>query len=343
VKLTTPYQLYALLLVVCLVAAAGCGRAPVDQLDLTTLLPAEPSWVVMADIPALYNWELWPELESYGFDRDGQLNSFFADAGIDPQKDLHLALVGLYPDGHPAGGFNAVLTGRFDQEKLTANLEQHGHRADNWREYTLLSAEGAGRHVVLFDETAIAITETRSGATAMIDSLEDGGASLHKHSRFGPQLALVDRSAPLWGSGLVDEDAMDGLESQLPVKGMIPSLTNLSFSLRIGTGLGVTCFSLRPDGEDAAQLATQLNGWLKLAAGLIQVNPRWFESSGERSDDTIRLVAETLDQAVVVSEGPVVRLEAAFSAELIRVVARAGSTSPGSPDPLPPGSTPAHP
>ncbi len=329
--------------VVCLAAVIGCGQPPVDQQDLTTLLPAEPSWVVMADIPSLYNWELWPALEPSCSDRDDLLSRIFADAGIDPEKDLRQALVGLYPDGHPTGEFNAVLTGRFHREALTANLEQNGYRADNWREYTLLSTEDAGRHVVLFDETAIGISDTRSGATAIIDRLEDGGENLQQHPRFGPLLALVDRSAPLWGSGLVTEDAMDGLESRLPMKGMIPSLSNLSFSMRTGAGLELTCFTLLPDGEEAAQLASQLNGWLKLATGLIQANPRWFGNSGENSDATIRLVAETLDQAKVISDGPVVQLDAIFSAALIRETARSEFTSPGSPDPLPPGSIPAHP
>jgi len=127
------------------------------------------------------------------------------------------------------------------------------------------------------------------------------------------------------------------------VRGMIPALTNLSFSLSTGTDLEMTCFTLLPDADEAAQLTSQLNGWLKLAAGLIQANPRWFEGSGEGRDDTIRLVAKMLDQAKVVSEGPVVRLEAVFPAELIRAAAPAGSTSPGSTGPLPPGSTPVHP
>lgn len=351
-KTSTPLHRYALLvLVVCLAAATGCGRSPTGQLDLTTLLPGEPAWLVSSDIPALRGWEFWPQVEKNWFDSDGLLDRFFEETGIDPDKDLDQMLVGIYQEGNAVGGFTAVLTGRFNRETLVTNLEEQGLHTDSWREYTLICPDAtrhtdpgikglSGFHLVFFDESAIGIAEGREGATGLIDRLLDGGASLDLHPGFGPLLAQVDRTAPLWGAGLLADETTAEWAAQLPVRGMIPDLDNFGFSIRVAPGFQLTCVTLLPTAEGASKLTGQLNGWIKLGAGLIQANPQWFDRA-DSSDGTLRLVAETLDQVVVSADGPAVSLVAEIPAELIRQADRA--TSPGPTDPPRQESTPAHP
>ncbi len=352
---STPLHRYTLLvLVVCLTAATGCGRTPTDQLDLTTLLPGEPAWLVAADIPALRNSETWGDLQGIWLGQPGalaDLELFLEDAGIDPDKDLGRLLGGLYPKDEPTGEFTAVLTGRFSLDTLLPELEKRGFAAETHREFTLITPPQPGSagpgppihyrwHLVYLDDTAVGLADTREGATGLIDRRLDGGASLDQHPGFGPLLAQVDRTAPLWGAGLLAEDATAGLAAELPVQGMIPDLDNFGFSTRVAPGFQLTCVTLLPSDEEASRLAGQLNGWIKLGAGLIQTNPQWFDGA-EGNEDTLRLVAETLDQVVVSAGGPAVSLVAQIPAELIRKAARA--TSPESTDPPRQESIPAHP
>lgn len=332
-KNPTSFHRYALwVLVVCLAAAAGCGQTPVDQLDLTTLLPGEPAWLMAADIPVLRQSDVWQELQGLELGLPGvnvDLELFLEDAGIDPEQDLGRLQGALYPRGAPEGGFVAVLIGRFNRETLLPELEKKGFFAETHRKLTLIrpparNGEGTGApihcrwYVVYLDDTAIGLADTREGATGLIDRRLDSGESLELHPGFGPLLAEVDRTAPLWGAGLLSEDAMSGLEAELPVQGMIPSLSNLAFSVRLETGPQLACLTMLPTDEEAARLAGQLNGWVKLAAGLIQTNPQWFEKEPDRGDDTLKLVAETLDQVVVSAGGATVRLEGEIPTELLR-------------------------
>lgn len=335
---------YALcILVVCLAVLAGCSSPPVDQLDLTTLLPGEPAWVVEADIPALRNSETWQELQGIWLgapDALVDLDLFLEDAGIDPDHDLGRLLAGLYPEGGIAGEFAAVFTGNFNRETLLPQLEQRGFSSATHREHTLIIppapesvAPGAPVHYrwygVYFDGTAIGLAGTREGAAAMIDRRLDGGESLNQHPGFGPLLTELDRTTPLWAAGLLPEGATSGLEERLPVQGMLPTLANLGLAAHVAPDLQLTCTTLLPSAEEAANLANQLNGWIKLAAGLIQANPQWFEKA-DSGDETLHLVAETLDKVVVSAAGPAVRLETVIPMELLEQAAR--STSPGSPD-----------
>jgi len=324
VKISTPIHWYApWVLVVCLSAAVGCGQTPVDQLDLTTLLPGEPVGLVSAEIPALRDSETWGELQGIWLGQRG---------------------VGLYPGGNPAGEFNAVLTGRFSRETLLPELQERGFSVESHRDQTLVLPPAHGIagpdalvqllwHLVYFDDTAIGLADTREGAAGMIDRRLDGGESLDLHPGLGPLLAQVDRTAPLWGAGLLPEDAVSGLEADLPVQGMIPTLDNLCFSARVTPELHLTCVTLLAGEQEASRLASQLNGWAKLAAGLIQTNPQWFDKEADGGGETLRLVAETLDRVVISASGPAVRLEAVIPTELIREAAR--SAAADEPQPLP--------
>lgn len=346
-KKPTPIHRYApWVLVVCLSAAVGCGQTPVDQLDLTTLLPGEPAGILAAEIPALRKSEIWGELQGIWLGQRGSLvdlELFLEDAGIDPEEDLGRLLVGLYPGGHPAGEFNAVLTGRFSRETLLPELQERGFSVESHRDQTLVLPPARGIagpdapvqlhwHLVYFDDTAIGLADTREGAAGMIDRRLDGGESLDLHPGLGPLLAEVDRTAPLWGAGLLPEDAVSGLEADLPVQGMIPTLEKLCFSATVTPELHLTCVTLLADEQEASRLASQLNGWAKLAAGLIQTNPQWFDKEADGDGETLKLVAETLDRMVISASGPSVRLEAGIPLELIREAAR--STATDEPQPL---------
>ncbi len=354
-KNSSPHHRYTLcILVVCLLTVAGCGRTPTDQLDLTTLLPGEPAWLVSADVPALRSSETWQELQGIWLgapDALVDLDLFMEDAGIDADEDLDRLLAGLYPEGDAPGEFTAILTGRFTRETLLPELEKRGFSAVTHRDQTLIqppapesAGPGAPVHLkwygVYFDDTAIGLADTREGAVALIDRRLDGGESLEQHSGFGPLLTEVDRTAPLWAAGLLPADATADLQAELPIQGMLPTLSNLGMSAGVSPQLQLTFVTLLSTAEEATGLAGQLNGWIKLAAGMIQANPQWFEGV-DTGDDTLRLVAETLDKVLVSAAGPAVRLETTIPFELLQQAAQA--TSPGSPDHPRQESTPAHP
>lgn len=334
-----------------LLAAAGCGRPPVDRLDPATLLPGEPAWVVSSDLHSLQRSETWDDVQGLWMSGTGmpaEAEQFLGEAGIDREKDLARLLGGLYGEGAPEGEFTAVLTGRFDPDRLLPALAHRGFTSGSHRELPLYTPpDRPGRegpreyrpYLVYFDETAIGLSDTREGAAGLIDRLLDGGESLEQHPGFGPLLDAMDRSAPLWAAGLLAEEDMAGLESRLPVQGMIPALSNLGISAWPEEGLKLSAVTLLPDAESATKLADRLEGWVKLAAGLLQANPQWFDggASTGAGDDTLRLVVDTLDTVIVGAADSAVRLEADIPAELIRKGAeRAGLTSPAPPGPPPP-------
>jgi len=345
VKRVAPAPRIALsLLAVCLLISTGCGRPPVDQLDLTTLLPGEPAWIVSSDLRSLQQSETWHELQGLWMGGSGLpagVEQFLDEAGIDREKDLARLMGGLYDNGTQNVEFAAVLTGRFDRRQLLPALERQGFTIGAHREVPLLTPPDRGGHggpdpdhpfLVCFDDTAIGLAATEAGAAGLIDRLLDGGESLEQHPEFGPLLAEMDRTSPLWAAGLLAAEDMEGLDSRLPMKGMIPALSNLGISAWTEEGLQLSAVTLLADAEAATKLAGQLNGWVKLAAGLMQANPQWFgEAAADADDDTLPLVVETLDKVIVGSVASAVRLEADIPAELLRRAAeQVGTTSPAS-------------
>jgi len=331
------------LVLVCLAGLAGCGRGPTAQLDLTTLLPGEPEWLVAAELREVRDWDLWHDLEAEGLDRKGTLDRFFEDAGVDPEKDLDRLVAGFTTAEGETGRGCAVVTGRFEPDELAANLCRHGFSAESWRDHTLMipGPNCQDVHLAIFDGTAVGVAENRQGAAAMIDLLLDGGESLDDHPRLGPLLDRVDRTAPLWGVGLLSPDSLAGMAAGLPVQGLVPSLDNLALTVRMDPALRISGLTILPGPEEATQLAGQLNGYLKLAAGLIQSNPGWFGGGTDDGDETLRLVSGTLDRTTVMAEDSLVRLEVEVPEELLDQAVR--TTSPGSPGHPRPVSPPVHP
>ena len=95
-------------LMLCLAALSGCRRPDTATLDLLTLLPGSPTYLVAAEIPALRESEIWQEV------REGRLGLpehyialelFLEEAGIDSESDLDRVLMGFYPRGDDAGTF----------------------------------------------------------------------------------------------------------------------------------------------------------------------------------------------------------------------------------------------
>jgi hypothetical protein len=332
-------------LLVCLTLLAGltgCVRGPVADSDLTTLLPNDPEWLVGLEIQELRSWDRWLELEQQGIHGTASLDRIFEAAGVDPDRDIDRLFGGFRRMEQDTGRLCAIITGRFDPEALAANLEREDFAAESWRDHTLMvTGPEPDIFVVILDETAIGLAETRQGATGMIDRLLDGGESLEDHAGLGPLLARVDRTAPLWTVGLLAADSLSGLASGLPVQGLIPSLSNLAVSVRKEQTLHLSGLTILPGPDEATQLAGQLNGYLKLAGGLIQSNPGWFGGGTDDGDETLRLVAGTIDGTAITAEETIVRMEVDVPKALLDRAARA--TSPGSPDSPRPGSTPAHP
>ena len=181
-------------------AAPAALAAPPTAAELVRRVPEAASAVVAIDgaalraQPAVHAW-LVRQRALHVTDCDGR--RFFDDAGLDPLRDVDVAVIAAVPDGERTGGV-ALLAGRYDTAALGAALAKRGAQPFTIAgapAYRLASDHESGgpavvalpssELVVVGDEAAVALTLAAPHALPELAAAEVGAGRL-------------DVGAPFW-------------------------------------------------------------------------------------------------------------------------------------------------
>ncbi len=181
-------------------AAPAAVAAPPTAAELLRRVPATASAVVAIDgaalraHPAVHAW-LVRQHALHVTDCDGR--RFFDDAGLDPLRDVDVAVIAAVPDGEHTGGV-ALFAGRYDTAALRAALAKRGAQPFTIAgapAYRLASDHESGgpavvalpssELVVVGDEAAVALTLAAPHALPELAAAEVGAGRL-------------DVGAPFW-------------------------------------------------------------------------------------------------------------------------------------------------
>jgi hypothetical protein len=205
--------------------------------------------------------EIQPEL-------DGQ-REFQEQTGIDIERDIEYMVGGVVPDGSDGTSGIAILSGRFDVERLEALALEHGGAASDYR----------GRRLVTIAEEPVAMAFLESGVIAIgsesvvrrtIDLPFEGGGVDADDPLLG-LLSHVDSGSTAWTVGRFD-NAAGGAWLPDEVESQVSQVAAFAVGVQVNGGVNGTLTAVARDEETGRNLRDLLQGFLALAR--LQVGSR---------------------------------------------------------------------
>lgn len=279
-----------------LIAAAGfvaCGKGGSVKAgsatagNLVNLLPRDVSGVLVIDVHRAMTTEavqkaIQDEKNKARFDK------FVAQTGIDPQKDVYFAVIGLMgpfvKSQEPDGAFIANL--KYDKATLLARLKEELKKEGksdeipelNYNGVTLYAgfdeADGKKKGFGAFlDESNILVGSER-GVKAVIDVYQKKAENVAKNPDIGRVLKAADQQAMVWGAFAVPAGTLKAAAEQNPMMKSLENLNGvtLTFDYR-NQALSISIRALGGSEAENKQVADMLTGLKALGEGAAAKEP----------------------------------------------------------------------
>jgi hypothetical protein len=269
----------SLALVLLLFGIAACKKAgapaagTATATDMLSMIPKSAQGVVVLDVHAGLNTAVIDKMLKEGEDKQKYLD-FIKDTGIDPQKDIYLAVIGLMGTGGLNNASPAVVVNlKYDKVKLLAKLKE---KATNVTEevyegltlYTVPEADDNKKPMsgVFYDASNIILGEAKD-VKAVIDVVKKGGESILKNEALSPLLNSADKSAMIWAAVAFPPDMMKTVAAQNPMASSLENMKSLLVALNYkNKALQIEIKGMGGDAEKNKQTADALNGLKALGA-----------------------------------------------------------------------------
>jgi len=248
--------------------AAGSAKAA----DMLSMIPKSAQGVVVLDVHAGMNTAVIDKALKDGKDNAKYLE-FIKETGIDPQKDIYFAVVGLMgaeglKDASPA----IVVNLKYDKDKLLAKLKEKATKVteevyEGLTLYTVPEAdEKKPMSGVFYDGSNIIVGEAKD-VKAVIDVLKKGADSVLKNDALAALLKTADQTAMLWAAMALPAEAMKSLAAQNPMASSIENLKSVLIALDYkNKALRIEIKGMGGDAAKNKETADALNGLKALGA-----------------------------------------------------------------------------
>ena len=248
--------------------AAGSAKAA----DMLSMIPKSAQGVVVLDVHAGMNTAVIDKALKDSKDSAKYLE-FIKETGIDLQKDIYYAVVGLMgteglKDASPA----IVVNLKYDKDKLLAKLKE---KATNVTEevyegltlYTVPEAdEKKPMSGVFYDASNIIFGEAKD-VKAVIDVVKKGGENVLKNDALAALLKTADKSAMVWAAVAFPPDMMKSMAAQNPMASSLENMKSVLLALNYkAKALQIEIKGMGGDAEKNKQTADALNGLKALGA-----------------------------------------------------------------------------
>lgn len=239
-----------------------------ERPDELRYVPPEATMISFADVRQVMDSDLRRRLREIQPELDGQ-REFQERTGIDIERDIEYVVGGIVPDGSNDTRGVAILSGRFDVERLEALALEHGGTATDYRGRRLITIAGEPVAMAFLDSGVIAIG-SESVVRRTIDLPSSGGGVDANDALMG-LLSHVDSGSTAWTIGRLDEAAggewlPDQVESQ------VSQVAAFAVGVQVNGGVSGTLTAVARDEETGRNLRDLLQGFLALAR--LQVGSR---------------------------------------------------------------------
>jgi hypothetical protein len=259
------------------VAGLGTGLVAVYTGGLSTLrnqnppefsyIPSDATAVAYADVRHIMDSEFRQRLrEALPDDKAKAKDEFFAETGIDIERDIDTVMAGLTAQAMAGGGPVVLLRGRFDRDRVEQAALKHGATAEDYKGRRLLRApEGPGS-----DQPGIAFLESGLVAVGSIDRVKQAIDSAERRDNITANAELmklvteVDRSSDAWIAGRLDH--MPGQQGWPDaVKDHLGAVQWFALSAAVDRAVTATLRAEARDAKAAEDLRGVVNGAISMA------------------------------------------------------------------------------
>ena len=309
-KITT----LSLALVLLLFGIAACKKAgpptagSATATDMLSMIPKSAQGVVVLDVHAGLNTAFVDKMLKEGEDKQKYLD-FIKDTGIDPQKDIYLAVIGLMGTGGLNNASPAIVVNlKYDKDKLLAKLKE---KATNVTEevyegltlYTVPEADDKKPMTGVFYDASNIILGEAKDVKAVIDVVKKGGENILKNETLSALLKSADKSAIVWAAVAFPPDMMKSVAAQNPMASSLENMKSLLVALNYkNKAIQIEIKGMGGDAEKNKQTAEALNGLKALGA----------MASTEKPE-----IGELVNKIEVTSSAEFVKIAANFPEELL--------------------------
>ncbi len=280
---------------IALIVAAGvvaCGKGGSVKAgsatagSLVNLLPRDASGVIVIDVHRVMATEgvkkaILDEKNKARFDK------FVAQTGIDPQKDIFFAVIGLTgpltKGQEPDGAFIANL--KYDKATLLAKLKEEMMKEGKGGELTEETYNGVTLYAgfdenqkkkglgAFLDESNILVGSER-GVKAVIDVYQKKAENIAKNADMSRVLKAADQQAMVWGAFAVPAGALKSAAEQNPMMKSLENLNGLTLAFDYrNRALSIAIRALGGSEAENKQVADMLTGLKSLGAGAAAKEP----------------------------------------------------------------------
>ena len=309
-KITT----LSLALVLLLFGIAACKKAgppaagSATATDMLSMIPKSAQGVVVLDVHAALNTAFVDKMLKEGEDKQKYLD-FIKDTGIDPQKDIYLAVIGLMGTGWLNNASPAIVVNlKYYKDKLLAKLKE---KATNVTEevyegltlYTVPEADDKKPMTGVFYDASNIILGEAKDVKAVIDVVKKGGENILKNETLSALLKSADKSAIVWAAVAFPPDMMKSVAAQNPMASSLENMKSLLVALNYkNKAIQIEIKGMGGDAEKNKQTAEALNGLKALGA----------MASTEKPE-----IGELVNKIEVTSSAEFVKIAANFPEELL--------------------------
>jgi len=284
--------------------AAGAASAA----DMLSMIPKAAQGVVVIDIHAGMNSVFIDKAIKDAKDNQKYLD-FIAQTGIDPQKDIYYAVVGLMgSEGLDKTSPVVVVNLKYDQAKLLAKLKEKATNVteETYEGLTLYTAADPGEQKpmsgVFYDGSNIIVGEAKN-VKAVIDVVKKGADSILKNEALTALLKSADQTAMLWAAAVLPPEAMKTVAAQNPMAASLDSLKSILIALDYkNQALRIEIKGMGGDAAKNKQTADALTGLKALGA----------MAAGEKPE-----IGELVNKIEVTSSAEFVKIAALLPEELL--------------------------
>ncbi len=201
--------------------------------DILKFFPSDIHGVFFADVHKMLSLETADKLikENEGYK---EYLEFVEKTGIDPQKDVYAAAIGIMPgeDVKKQEGA-AIINLKYDKSSLLSLMEEEAEAPPTTQDYngmTLYSTEKDKDKVLAFLDDSHILVGSQLGAQACIDVIQKRKENISKNEALSDLLEKTNRNTMFWGAILVPQKTLADAVSENPMLSNLESVKAITLN-----------------------------------------------------------------------------------------------------------------
>jgi len=271
----------ALSLVLLVLAFAACQKAgfPVagsaKAQDMLKFIPKTADGLFLIDVKRGMNIPFVDKAVKTGEDA-AKYQEFVTKVGIDPQKDVYYAVIGIREatdaegKSKPEGG--AVLNLKYDQAKVVASIKEKSpeYKETVYEGVTMFTVPEEGKSEPMYgaflDASNLAVG-TEPGVKSIIDVMKGKAESALKNEALMKQVKAINTNALVWSVFVFSPEQVKKMTDTMPMLSGLQSLQALTIYVDDkNKGLQIEIKALSPDAAKNKEIADMLIGFKALGS-----------------------------------------------------------------------------